>query len=120
MKTNQLMKRDFNGTKITQRTKDSFFSATELLKYYNEHNRRKRLYKKYRENYIYMKDKLRSDLIEYIVAPMEMYARYYDTIKAILPDLLPTISYKKWRERNRVSKVKDRIEGGERIYPHIP
>ena len=35
MKTNQLMKRDFNGTQITQRTKDSFFNATELLAVYN-------------------------------------------------------------------------------------
>jgi len=35
MKTNQLMKRDFNGTQITQRTKDSFFNATELLSIYN-------------------------------------------------------------------------------------
>jgi hypothetical protein len=29
------MKRDFNGTQITQRTKDSFFNATELLAVYN-------------------------------------------------------------------------------------
>jgi hypothetical protein len=36
MKTNQLMKRDFNGTQITQRTKDSFFNATELLSVYNK------------------------------------------------------------------------------------
>ena len=35
MKTNQLMKRDFNGQIITQRTKDSFFNATELLSVYN-------------------------------------------------------------------------------------
>ena len=35
MKTNQLMKREFNGTQITQRTKDSFFNATELLSVFN-------------------------------------------------------------------------------------
>ena len=35
MKTNQLMKRDFMGSIITQRTKDSFFNATDLLSVYN-------------------------------------------------------------------------------------
>ena len=38
MKTNQLMKRDFNGNQITQRTKDSFFNATELLSVYNSNS----------------------------------------------------------------------------------
>ena len=38
MVTNQLMKREFNGTQITQRTKDSFFNATELLAVYNSNN----------------------------------------------------------------------------------
>lgn len=36
MKTNQLMKREFGGSYITQRTSDGFFNATELLKQYNE------------------------------------------------------------------------------------
>ena len=35
MITNQLMKRDFMGDTVTQRTKDSFFNATELLAVYN-------------------------------------------------------------------------------------
>lgn len=36
MKTNQLMKRDFDGNTITQRTSDSFLNATELLQIYND------------------------------------------------------------------------------------
>lgn len=36
MKTNQLMKRDFMASQITQRTLDKFFNATELLSIYNE------------------------------------------------------------------------------------
>lgn len=36
MKTNQLMKRDFMQSSITQRTKDGFFNATELLTIYNK------------------------------------------------------------------------------------
>ena len=43
MKTNQLMKRDFNGTQITQRTKDSFFNATELLSVYNKESSTKKV-----------------------------------------------------------------------------
>lgn len=43
MKTNQLMKRSFNGASVTQRTKDSYFNATDLLKYYNEHNKKKKV-----------------------------------------------------------------------------
>ena len=35
MKTNQIMKRDFYNSKISQRTKDGFFNATELLAVYN-------------------------------------------------------------------------------------
>ena len=38
MKTNQLVKRDFNGNQITQRTKDAFFNATELLSVYNSNS----------------------------------------------------------------------------------
>ena len=38
MKTNQLMKRDFMDSQITQRTKDSFFNATELLSLFNSNN----------------------------------------------------------------------------------
>ena len=45
MKTNQLMKRDFNGTQITQRTKDAFFNATELLAVYNSNSvKQKKMY----------------------------------------------------------------------------
>jgi hypothetical protein len=35
MKTNQIMKRQFDNAEVSQRTKDSFFNATELLKHYN-------------------------------------------------------------------------------------
>lgn len=50
MKTNQLMKRDFNGTQITQRTKDAFFNATELLAVYNNDNLKKRRFKDFWDN----------------------------------------------------------------------
>jgi hypothetical protein len=35
MVTNQIMKRDFNGNAVSQRTSDKFFNATELLALYN-------------------------------------------------------------------------------------
>lgn len=35
MKTNQIMKREFYSSEVSQRTKDSFFNATDLLKSYN-------------------------------------------------------------------------------------
>ena len=38
MKTNQIMKREFYGTFIEQRTKDGSFNATSLLKFFNEMN----------------------------------------------------------------------------------
>jgi len=36
MKTNQIMKREFYDTHVEQRTKDGFFNATTLLKYFND------------------------------------------------------------------------------------
>ena len=36
MKTNQIMVRLMGDFKVTQRTKDGFFNATELLKRWNE------------------------------------------------------------------------------------
>lgn len=42
MITNQIMKRDFFDAEIGQRTKDSFFNATDLLKFYNDsHDKQK-------------------------------------------------------------------------------
>jgi hypothetical protein len=35
MKTNQIMKRDFCNNQVSQRTKDGFFNATELLRAFN-------------------------------------------------------------------------------------
>lgn len=35
MKTNQIMKRQFYSSDVSQRTKDSFFNATDLLRNYN-------------------------------------------------------------------------------------
>ena len=37
MKTNQLMKRKMGEFNVTQRTKDGFFCATELLRQWNEY-----------------------------------------------------------------------------------
>lgn len=41
MKTEVLMKRDFNGANITQRTGDRFFNATELMTFYNANSSKK-------------------------------------------------------------------------------
>jgi len=38
MKTNQIMKREFYDTFIEQRTKDGFFNATSLIRFYNHKN----------------------------------------------------------------------------------
>lgn len=38
MVTNQIMLRDFSGGKISQRTSDKFFNATELLRIFNDKN----------------------------------------------------------------------------------
>lgn len=43
MKTNQLMKRDFMASQITQRTLDKFFNATELLSIFNENSEIKKV-----------------------------------------------------------------------------
>jgi hypothetical protein len=50
MKTTQLMKRDFGGSQITQRTSDRFFNATELLSIYNQSNETQRRFKDFWEN----------------------------------------------------------------------
>lgn len=39
MKTNQLMKRDFDGMVVEQRTDNSFLNATDLLRIYNENSK---------------------------------------------------------------------------------
>jgi KilA-N domain len=38
MNTTQIMKRDFNGNPISQRTSDKFFNATEMLALYNSNS----------------------------------------------------------------------------------
>lgn len=38
MKTEVIMKRDFNGVPITQRTTDKYFNATELISFYNNNS----------------------------------------------------------------------------------
>jgi hypothetical protein len=35
LKTNQIMVRELDGIKVTQRTKDGYFNATDVLQYYN-------------------------------------------------------------------------------------
>lgn len=50
MLTNQLMKRDFFDIKITQRTKDSYFNATDLLGFYNSNRDVKRKFKDFWRN----------------------------------------------------------------------
>jgi len=49
MKTNQLMQREFMGDTITQRTKDSFINATELLAVYNSISDSKKRFKDFWE-----------------------------------------------------------------------
>jgi hypothetical protein len=50
MKTNQLMQRDFNGISISQRTKDSYFNATELLNVYNQNAKKKKVFAEFWSN----------------------------------------------------------------------
>lgn len=50
MKTNQLMKRDFDGMIVEQRTKDSFLSATDLLAIYNLKSKTKKRIVDFAEN----------------------------------------------------------------------
>lgn len=50
MKTNQLMKRRMGNIDVTQRTKDGFFCASELLKQWNEGNNHKKNVNHYLEN----------------------------------------------------------------------
>lgn len=48
--TNQLMKRSLDGFPVTQRTKDKFFNATDLLSYYNEMSGQNKRFKDFWEN----------------------------------------------------------------------
>ena len=50
MKTNQLMKRRMGNIDVTQRPKDGFFCASELLKQWNEGNNHKKNVNHYLEN----------------------------------------------------------------------
>lgn len=50
MKANKLIKRDFNGLQINQRTKDSFFNATELLALHNRSSMSQKRFKDFWEN----------------------------------------------------------------------
>ena len=47
---NQLMKREFLGSQISQRTDNSFFNATELLQIYNLNTGNKKRFKDFWEN----------------------------------------------------------------------
>jgi hypothetical protein len=50
MITNQIMKRPFMGSEIHQRTKDSFFHATQLLDIYNEGSNTKKVFAEFWSN----------------------------------------------------------------------
>lgn len=50
MITNQLMKRDFNGSSIEQRTLDGYFNATTLLEIYNSSSDKKKRFADFWEN----------------------------------------------------------------------
>lgn len=50
MKTEQLMKREFHNSIVTQRTSDSFFNATDLLTVYNSKNVTQKRFKDFWEN----------------------------------------------------------------------
>jgi hypothetical protein len=50
MITNQIMKRNFMSSDISQRTKDGFFNATELLKVFNERTNQNKRFKDFWEN----------------------------------------------------------------------
>ena len=50
LKTNQIMLRQFDGVKIIQRTKDSFFNATEMLHYFNSLAGTEKRFKDFWEN----------------------------------------------------------------------
>lgn len=65
MKTNQLMKRDFMESTITQRTKDGFFNATELLTIYNTNSQVKKVFKEFwvNKNTSQFIEELEKDLI---------------------------------------------------------
>ncbi len=50
MVTNQIMKRKFMNSEVSQRTKDSYFNATELLQIYNEKMAQTRRFADFWEN----------------------------------------------------------------------
>lgn len=50
MKTNQLMKRDFDGNIVEQRTDNSFLNATDLLKIYNENAKTQKRFAEFWDN----------------------------------------------------------------------
>jgi hypothetical protein len=50
LKTNQIMLRNFDNIKISQRTSDKFFNGTEILNYYNNLNGSKKRFKDFWEN----------------------------------------------------------------------
>jgi len=50
LKVNQIMHRNFDGIKISQRTKDGFFNATEMLHYYNSLTTQNKRFKDFWEN----------------------------------------------------------------------
>lgn len=50
LKTNQIMQRDLNGTKVSQRTKDGYFNATDVLQSFNLTYDTKKRFKDFFEN----------------------------------------------------------------------
>ena len=65
MRSNQLMIREFFDTQITQRTQDSFFNATELLKFYNKKTDQDRRFRDFwkNKNTIEFCDVLKNELL---------------------------------------------------------
>lgn len=66
MKTHVLMKRNFNGTQISQRSSDKFFNATELLTFYNSNSHKKKVIAEFWSN------KGTKDFIDALILDMEV------------------------------------------------
>lgn len=95
MKTTILMKRNFNGTPITQRSDDKFFNATELMKHYNLINGKAKLI-----NYFWINKNTK------------------DFMKALVDDLNVNNGDSHYLENDLYTAVRG-INGGTYMHPYL-
>lgn len=96
MKTNQIMKREFYQTTVSQRTQDQYFNATDLLKYYNQSADKKK-----------------------VIAEFWSNQGVQDFMQALANDLNVNVGKSLYLKSDLFTSKRGKVDGGTYMHPYL-